>query len=52
LRLASDGQALWLVTADDTRLRILAAHCDEDGLHLDATALARRYAHRCLPVDA
>jgi methionyl-tRNA formyltransferase len=52
LRIVSDGNNLSLLTADGGRLRILAAHSDNAGVRMDATALARRFANRCLPVDA
>lgn len=51
LRLFSDGAALWLLVADGSALRVLAARCDGDAAPLDAAAFEKRFAGRCLPVD-
>ena len=51
LRLFSDAAALWLLAADGSALRVLAARCDGDATPLDALTFERRFASHCLPAD-
>ncbi|VTU30516.1 formyltransferase [Variovorax sp. PBL-E5] len=52
LRLASDGTSLWLVAADGSALRVLAARCDGDAQVLAAHDFESRFGARCIAVDA
>jgi methionyl-tRNA formyltransferase len=49
LRLMSDGSILWLLAADGSALKVLAAH-DSEGI-IDAAAFERRFSSRCISVD-
>jgi methionyl-tRNA formyltransferase len=52
LRLCSDGAALWLLAADGSALRILAARCEGDAALLDASGFESRFGSRCVAADA
>ncbi|MBU2410234.1 MAG: formyltransferase [Gammaproteobacteria bacterium] len=49
---ASEGAALWLIAADGSGLRVLAARCDGDASTLDAAQFESRFGSRCVAVGA
>ena len=52
LRLISEGGSLWLLAADGSALRVIAARCEGDARPLDADSLESRFSVRCIAADA
>ena len=51
LRLVSDGAALWLIAADGSALKVLAARRDGDAQPLDAGCFEALHAGRWVAAD-